>query len=78
MSTIATLLAVAAGGMVLGAAGFAWVRHRRQPFGGLESLPADIQHLVELIRRAHGAQAACVVAGIRGGARAWSGGGACH
>ncbi len=62
MSTIATLLAVAAGGMVLGAAGFAWVRHRRRPFEGLESLPADIQHLVELIRRAHGAQAACVVA----------------
>ncbi len=62
MGTITTLLAVAIGGMVLGAAGFAWVRQRRRPFGGLESLPADIQHLVELIRRAHGAQAACVVA----------------
>ncbi len=62
MSTIAALLAVAAGGMVLGAAGFAWVQQRRRPFGGLESLPTDTQHLVELIRRAHGAQAACVVA----------------
>ena len=62
MSTIATLLAVAAGGMVLGVLGFAWVQKRRRRVRGPESLPADTQHLIELIRRAHGAQAACVVA----------------
>ena len=58
MSTIAVLLAGSAGGMVLGALGYAWVRKRRiRP----EALPADVHHVLELLRRVHRAAAACVV-----------------
>lgn len=60
MGTIAILLAGVAGGMVLGAAGFAVARHRRL-VTDTESLPANVHHVVDLLRRVHGASAACVV-----------------
>ncbi len=61
MGTIAILLAGVAGGMVLGAVGFAVVRYRRLVTSEAESLPANVHHVVDLLRRVHGASAACVV-----------------
>lgn len=58
MSTIAVLLAGFAGGMVLGALGLAWLQRRRRS-ADLASIPG-IQHVTELVRRAHGADAVCV------------------
>jgi len=58
MGTIVVLLAGSAGGMVLGALGYAWVRKRRIR---LEVLPADVHHVLELLRRVHRAAAACGV-----------------
>jgi diguanylate cyclase (GGDEF)-like protein len=62
MSAIASLLAAAAGGMVLGAVVFGWARKHRRSHGDLGSLPAETRHLVDLIRRAHDADAVCVTA----------------
>ncbi len=61
MGTIAILLAGVAGGMVLGAVGFAVVRSRRLVTKDVGSLPANVHHVVDLLRRVHGAAAACVV-----------------
>ena len=58
MGSIAVLLLGSAGGMVLGALGYAWVRKRRiRP----EALPADVHHVLELLRRVHRAAATCAV-----------------
>ncbi|MCH8254709.1 MAG: hypothetical protein IID06_05110, partial [Gemmatimonadetes bacterium] len=62
MSTVASLLAGAAGGMVLGVVGFGWARKRRRSSGDLGSLPAETRHVVDLIRRVHDADAVCVTA----------------
>jgi diguanylate cyclase (GGDEF)-like protein len=61
MSTIAVLLAGIAGGMVLSTLGFAWLQRRRRS-AELESVPGDIHHVIDLMRRAHGADAVCVTA----------------
>ncbi len=62
MSAIAAVLAAAAGGMVLGVAGFGWARKRRRSPGDLGCLPAETRHVIDLIRRAHDADAVCVTA----------------
>jgi diguanylate cyclase (GGDEF)-like protein len=48
-------------GLVLGAGAVAWwARHRLRQLGP-ELLPADTAHVIDLLRRAHGATAACLV-----------------
>ena len=61
MGTIVILLAGAAGGMVLGVVGFAWLSQRTRTSANPQSLPADAPYVVELLRRVHAAAAACVV-----------------
>jgi diguanylate cyclase (GGDEF)-like protein len=61
MSTIVTLLAGIAGGMVLAVMGVPHLRKRLGSGRDLGTLPADIRHVLDLIRRAHGAHAACVM-----------------
>ena len=48
-------------GAVLGAAALAWFQRRSLRAAGAEVLPADTSHVIELLRRAHGASAACLV-----------------
>lgn len=50
----------AAAGAALGAGGFAWWSGRRLRRAGRDSLPADVPHVVDLLRRAHGALAAAM------------------
>jgi diguanylate cyclase (GGDEF)-like protein len=61
MSTIVTLLAGIAGGMVLAVMGIPHLRKRLRSGRDLATLPADMRHVLDLIRRAHGAHAACVM-----------------
>jgi len=54
------LLGVALG-LLLGAIAHAWWRRRRMGGVGPELMPADVPHVVDLLRRAHRAAAACLV-----------------
>lgn len=51
-----------AAGAALGAGGLAWWRRRKEAAWGPDLLPADVYHMTDLLRRAHNAMAACVVA----------------
>jgi diguanylate cyclase (GGDEF)-like protein len=48
-------------GVALGAVGQAWWLRRRMRQAGPDLIPADAPHVVDLLRRAHGAIAACLV-----------------
>ena len=48
-------------GLLLGAVVYAWWQRRRMRGVGPELMPADVPHVVDLLRRAHRAAAACLV-----------------
>jgi diguanylate cyclase (GGDEF)-like protein len=59
-----TLLSFVVGlvlGLLLGAVVYAWWERRRMGGVGPELMPADVPHVVDLLRRAHQAAAACLV-----------------
>lgn len=50
-------------GLLLGGVISGWLNRRRMALAGPELLPADVPHVVDLLRRAHDAWAVCFVAG---------------
>ncbi len=59
--TVWPFLAGLAIGLLLGAAAYAAWQRRRIRYVGAELMPADVPHVVDLLRRAHRAAAACLV-----------------